>query len=274
MLAEQYSKMTVEQIVDLLKEADNAYYGAGESTLTDRDYDEIKDHLSNIAPGNSYLAEVGAEPIEDTHWEKHIHEYPLGSLAKVNSIEELCEWASAENYVVQPKLDGISICLTYEGGKLIHAVTRGKDGVGDDITRNVLKMQGVPHQITTNKKTVVRGEIVLYYEDFERLPIESRGKNPRNTAAGAAKKLSGDLCSYLTVIVYDLMNAKDHNCENEYLANTALIKCGFPYVVENHYCAGGSSLSQTIENLEQKRGEFRYDIDGLVIKNNNIIIYL
>lgn len=265
--------VNVDALVKQLREADTAYYGEGDSPYTDKDYDAMKDWLKHVSPDNEYLKEVGAEPIEDTHWEKHKHEYPLGSLDKVNSFGELLKWNIKYPVVVQQKLDGISICLTYEDGKLVRAVTRGKNGIGDNITRNVVKMKGVITELPegfNDQKVVVRGEIVLKHSDFEVLPVEQRGKNPRNTAAGAAKKLTGELCHHLTVIVYDLMNASDLGIITETISNTYLKKLGFPYVVDTNRCANEDELDECIGTMEGNRDVYEYDIDGLVIKNNQM----
>lgn len=271
--ADNYRGRSVADLVLALREADAAYYGEGDSNLVDKDYDQIKDWVREFDPNNPYLKEVGAEPIEDTHWEKHRHEYPLGSLDKVNSFGELLKWNLKYPVVVQQKLDGISICLTYEDGKLVRAVTRGKNGVGDNITRNVVKMKGVITELPeglNDQKVVVRGEIVLKHNDFEALPVEQRGKNPRNTAAGAAKKLTGELCHHLTVIVYDLMNAAELGVITETISNTYLKKLGFPYVVDANRCANEDELDECIGTMEGNRDVYDYDIDGLVIKNNQM----
>jgi len=262
-----------EDLITDLRAADAAYYGDGTSPLTDKEYDEKKAWLKSNFPEETYLDEVGAEPIENTHWEKHKHEYPLGSLDKVNSYSELIGWKPQFPVVVQQKLDGISICLTYEDGKLTRAVTRGKNGVGDNITRNVIKMKGIVTELPAgfeDTKAVVRGEIVLKHSDFEKLPIEKRGKNPRNTAAGAAKKLSGDLCSHLTIIVYDLMNAADLGVITETISNTYLKSLGFPFIVDTNRCNNEDELDECIGVMEGNRDVYDYDIDGLVIKNNQI----
>lgn len=257
-------------IVKLLRKCDSEYYGSGNSVISDHLYDLFKDQLRKLDPTNNYLNEVGAEPIEDTHWEKHKHEYPLGSLSKVNTIEDLVSWASAEVFSIQPKLDGISISLTYENGILQRAVTRGKKGIGDDITRNVLKMKGIKKNIDVKTKVVIRGEIVMTYTDFESLPLDKKGKNPRNTTTGAAKKLNGELCKYLTIIVYDLMNASELGVITESMTNRYLCDLGFEHIVESHKVSGKESLVEKVKELESSRGSYNYDIDGLVIKNNNI----
>lgn len=264
----------IETKVSILRKADKEYYTDGSSSLSDQDYDRLKDEVSKECPDHPYLDEVGAEDIDNSHWEKSKHEFPLGSLNKVQSNEELKKWYGNfsngnHSMVVQPKLDGISIALTYENGKLLRAVTRGRDGVGDDITRNVKMMKGVPEKIKSKEKFVVRGEILMKYQDFAKLPNNKKKKNARNTASGAAKKLNGELCSYLTVIAYDVMNAKMNGIPTEELVNMNLQEQGFQ-VVDAHHVGSWEQLDKTVKTLESNRSQFEYDIDGLVIKSNTI----
>ena len=262
----------LDSIIELLIDSDKEYYSSGTSKLTDEEYDDLKQALEALDPNNPYFNEVGAEDIDNSHWEKKMHSHPLGSLAKVQNMGELKKWYAGlveQDIVLQGKLDGISIALTYEQGKLVSGVTRGKGGIGDDITRNVLKMKGVPETISCTDTIVVRGEIVMTYEDFAKLPSDKKKKNPRNTTAGAAKKLTGELCGFLTVIIYDLMNAQALNISLETEAH-AWLKKHFDQVVETHTINDFTSLQTLVEQLTETRADFGYDIDGLVIKSNTI----
>jgi hypothetical protein len=126
----------IEDLVKKLKEASERYYKNGTSPMTDAEYDMNIDLLKMIDPDNDFLKNVGSDlDIKDTSkWKKITHEYPLGSLDKIQKIEELSSWLKSTNncksFVVQEKLDGISLGLTYENGKLIEAGTRG-DGCCD-----------------------------------------------------------------------------------------------------------------------------------------------
>lgn len=279
----------VQTEVDFLRQQSDKYYTDGSSDITDKEFDERLEKLRQNDPDNPFLEEVGAEDIDSSEWEKHKHEYPLGSLAKVQSIDELKKWWKAQELVIQPKFDGISIALTYEGGKLIRAVTRGKNGVGDDITRNVLKMKGVPHflnfgnsLVESDQKIVVRGEILITYEDYDAIPDyikvdgkevvnPRKGKNPRNHTAGAAKKRTDPLVDNLTVIVYDIMNPYDLGLAYETESIDKLKDLGFPYVSECKIkIIDIMGLEMAVEKMEAKRDSFGYDIDGLVIKSNRI----
>ena len=260
----------IETKVADLRKADKEYYTDGSSSLSDQDYDLIKEEVSKENPDHPYLDEVGAEDIDNSHWEKSKHEFPLGSLSKSQSIDELKKWYPSKDVVLQVKLDGISIALTYENHKLVRAITRGRNGTGDDITRNVRKMKGIPEKINSPDKMIVRGEIVMTYEDFAKLPANKKKKNARNTASGAAKKLNGELCPHLTVIVYDVMNAMDLDIESEMLANKRLRDEGFTSVVDTVMTSVWNVLELAVIKFEENRAHIPYDIDGLVIKENII----
>lgn len=270
-----------------LRLADGRYYANGTSHLSDEEYDYLKNCLQDMDSGNEYLLEVGGEDNNSSPWVKRKHNYPLGSLNKVQSLAELQKWYEKMGevptaVVVQPKLDGISIALTYdERNNLVSAVTRGKDGVGDDITRNVLRMKGVPGRlmphpsstiattITTDMPQwmVVRGEIVMKHADFDSLPEDKKRKNARNTASGAAKKRTGALCDRLSVVVYDIMNPMTGMTEMQ--MNDILRAVGFGEVVECERVTGFDRLSEVISRWEESRNcKFGYDIDGLVVKKD------
>jgi len=259
----------IESLVAELREAERAYYTDGTSHLSDAEFDSLKVELEKLDPNHPYLDEVGAEDIDSSHWEKHTHEFPLGSLGKVNDEAELKKWFNKHNSViVQPKLDGMSIALTYENGELLRGVTRGKKGVGDDITRNVKLMKGVPHKIKTQEKIVVRGEVLITYEDFYNIPAETRKKNPRNLTTGAAKKLTGDNCHLLTVVVYDVMN--NVGLESEGDAYALLEENEFPYIVASQFFEDFDMMMDLFNQISNDRKFYGYDIDGMVIKNTTI----
>lgn len=258
----------INKLIQELKNADNLYYGDGNSVMSDKEYDEKKNKLLVLDPNNSYLKEVASENIDDSHWEKEQHEYPLGSLDKVNKLDELIKWHKDymnRTFLVEEKLDGISIALTYENSKLVKAITRGKDGIGENITRNVKKMKGVPQNITYAEKLVIRAEIVMTKDDFENLPEGSKKKNPRNAAAGAAKKLTGDLCGYLTVICYDILNRDGKMKESECCQ---LLKSLNFTTVSYYFVKNVEEINKIYSEYEKMRASLNWDIDGLVIKVN------
>jgi DNA ligase (NAD+) len=254
----------IQRLIKQLQDADSAYYNDGSSTLTDKEYDRLKDLLRNLDPDNAYLKEVAHENLTVTEWEKVKHKYPLGSLNKCNEEDELRKWLGDTLVVGQEKLDGLSIALTYLNGNISSAVTRGDGEVGDNILQNVVKMKGVPRQIKFQKPLVVRAEILLKHSEWFKMPVEDRGKNPRNTAAGAAKELNGSKCKYLSVVAYSILNSES---DSEIVDLELLEKLGFevvPYFIPVNIYA---LVTQYHVYNVTSRNKLDYDIDGLVIKS-------
>jgi DNA ligase (NAD+) len=257
-------------LVNELVAADKAY-ATGDSIMSNAEYDMKKDRLREADPNNPYLEDVGDYEPDTSDWEKHTHVIPLGSLAKVTKEADLKKWVPDYPCVIEEKLDGTSIALTYAGGQLIRAVTRGKDGVGFDITRNVLKMKNVKPTIPEKQLTIIRAEIMLLDEDFDNLPADRKGKNSRNCAAGFAKELKGDMCHTLTLIVYDVLNGNDLDLNTELDALKFLKNQGFSHIVVHKVCHNFQDIKDIIEQYTNVvRKTLNYIIDGLVLKNNKI----
>lgn len=260
-----------KELVKLILEANDAYYN-GQPTISDDEYDALKDELKDLDPDNPAITAVGA-PVEKTHWVKTKHVMPMGSQDKVNTISELKAWAKKRykfedqgKYVVQEKLDGISLSLNYEAGELVSAVTRGDGKVGEDILRNVVKMRGVPQTLQDTFTGSVRAEIVLFkdvwkehFKDFS---------NPRNAASGTARRITGGGQEYLNVICYDMAGPDGvTTTESDKMEKIRNLGLRTPVSVYG-------SL-KTIEDLYLKyengeREKRPYEIDGLVIKINDL----
>lgn len=259
------------KIEKLLDNADHLYHTFGESDLTDEQYDSYVDRLKLIDPKNKRFKDkkVGSKVDEKSAWKKITHgDYKMGSQSKVNDFDSLKKWSSQFNtnsYIVQEKLDGISIKLIYENGKLISSCTRGDGHQGEEILSNVYKME-IPRKIHTNQKLIIRGEILLFHSNLEFLD----GKNARNTAAGTSKRLDGKGCEYLNIKVYDIMNWKDCG----FKTNSDVID----FLKSNNFDVVNSSYVNSIEEVQsvmesyiiEKRDSLNWDIDGLVIKVNEL----
>lgn len=256
-----------------LREASLKYY-AGTPIMSDNEYDTNIELLKTIDPNNAFLAEIGSDlSISDTSkWIKEKHEYPVGSLNKVQSIEEYNKWYqkfNGKDIIIEEKLDGISIVATYENGKLISALTRGNGAQGEVITRNFIKMKNVPKTISTEYKLVVRGEIILTLSDFKTLNSidDELYKNPRNACAGIAKRLDGKYCDHLTFLAHGIMNSDDIGLTTELDCLSHLQFLDFAIVNYQIYKEVNVVYQKYIDSL---RALLDYDIDGLVIKLNEI----
>lgn len=278
-------KKELRKLLDELDEYDDAYYNKDKQLISDQEYDGKKDQLKSLGKAfvpkegskadeklviriKDALTRVGAPPPKDGKWPKIIHEVPMGSLSKVNLPEELKDWhvkcGGSSHLFVTEKLDGISVSLKYEKGEFVMGATRGGGDEGEDITRNVKKMKGVPHKLKENFTGHIRGEIVLLHSDWKKyLPDMA---NVRNGASGIAKRIDGHQTEYLTVLSYTI-EGEDFNTEAE--AFEYMKKLGF--FIPN-YSVG--NIKHAINEWHRYMSTFRetldYDIDGLVIRINTL----
>jgi DNA ligase, NAD-dependent len=190
----------VTELADKIIKAREAYYNS-QPIVSDAVFDTWVDELTKLDPTNPAVTAIGAPATSE--WKKATHTIPMGSLAKVNTTGEFLSWASktrASSFMVTPKLDGLSIALSYVQGRFTQATTRGDGQVGDDISANVRKMQGVPLQLRSPITGSFRGEILLkkathakHFPDYA---------NPRNAAAGLARRFDGEGVEHLCIYVY------------------------------------------------------------------------
>lgn len=254
--------MNTEEIAREIKTASQRYHNGQDSGMTDAQWDALVDLLRDQDPDHPVLREVGAVPLKESHWEKVEHRIPMLSLNKAQSQEDIEKWAKRfrgpSHFVVMEKLDGISISLIYEQGKLIRASTRGDGNVGEDITRNVRRMKGV--KVYFNFTGEVRGEVVCLHDDFK---AHFEGfSNPRNTASGVAKRLDGAGCEHLTVICFAVVDPaqpskKDELDKIKYDLGLNAVNC---IEVENT-----EQIRDVWEQIGAERDRIGYDIDGLVV---------
>lgn len=265
------SKM--QKLVNLLNDACQAYYGSGESTLTDAQYDGYLAELRALEENAGYrLAEsptirVGYE--EDGDKIKHFT--PILSLKDTKSVEELLYFLGEEEGLLSWKLDGISIVLYYQNGKLDRAVSRGDGLYGKDITSNVLLMRDVPKSIDILNTVIVRGEGCMAITDFDELKESQEGekyRNPRNLAAGLINSNGTKpyLLSKLAFIAHSviLIDGFGRNMTKRSEQLDYLEQLGFhivPYTPVVNY-----TLHREIEMMtEQVENGFNYPVDGLVL---------
>jgi len=276
-------KAMIQQLTDRLETANEAYRN-GAPTMTDAQYDALENELRAAAAtaspadrktATSFLAKIGA-PAPQNGWAKVKHRVPMSSLNKAQDEADMRAWApairgltpiSCSDLFVMDKLDGISISLRYEHGVLAQAVTRGDGTVGEDITRNV-RLMDVPNDTRDMNFTgYVRGEIVCLKSTFAKHFVGE--SNPRNTAAGTAKRQSDNSkCKHLTVVAFQwLPDAGDLPTKREEVQ--ALANAGFSIPrtsVEKN--ASGVQFAYDLY-IASERDALDYEIDGLVIVLND-----
>ncbi len=189
----------IRELVRICNEAARAYYSENREIMSNREYDALYDELealekeTGLVLSDSPTVRVGYEVSDALPKERH--ESPMLSLDKTKSEEELAEWLSGHEGLLSWKLDGLTIALTYRGGQLVKAVTRGSGEEGEVVTANARAFQNLPLTIPFKGELVLRGEAVIGYEDFrqinDRIPEETaRYKNPRNLCSGSVRQLN------------------------------------------------------------------------------------
>lgn len=267
-------KTNIKDLEQELLQAKYDYYNLGNSKLSDQEFDNKELELRELYPESLYFKLKGDGFVPVSNWEKSSHEYHVAGQQKVKTHEEITDWFNKNKdslYICQDKLDGISIVLTYQNGELKKAITRGDEsGDGEDIFKNVRIMKGVPYNIGTKDKVVVRGEIVIKHEDFKNLLNEGlEYKNPRNTTTGIAKRYDGKYSNYLSVISYTLVNSDELNISCETSALSFLAENDFD-VVRSYYASSLEDIIYFYNDSLKRRDSLGYDVDGAVIKTNII----
>jgi DNA ligase (NAD+) len=268
------SKDRIKELAAELLRAKYTYYniklpdGMQPIILTDKVYDAREAELRSLDANHWVLKIVGA-PQTQSEWKKAKHQIPMGSLNKVNVPAELSDWAKdkdCKSWFVTQKLDGLSIELVYEGGKLIQGITRGDGETGEDITINVARMVGVNTDLKEDFNGSLRGEIMMlnsvWKKDF------SDKANPRNAASGVSKRLDGVGVDKLNIIFYQVLGDVDFQTEVEQFKWLKDRKIGIP---EYWVFKSADEVNKHWRNYQDnERSKLDYEIDGLVIRINDL----
>ena len=267
-----FSSQRIAELEKLIVKYQTSYYN-GEGEISDAEFDALWDELKALDPANKILQRVGAD---SGNFEKAHHIMPMGSQEKAANPEDFLAWAEKhqyDQYLVEYKLDGASLELQYENGYLVRAVTRGDGTIGDDITENAKKMQGVNIAIYKDGKLLpftggVRGEVIMTHQVHKE--HFSDKANCRNAANGLMKRKDGKGCEYLTLITYDAL-ARDGKTyfTNEQEKIRWLMDCNFN-VVRLVICRDAQRVIAYRAKVMEERKNLEYDIDGLVVKESAI----
>jgi DNA ligase (NAD+) len=258
--------MTTEKLVRSIMDADKAYYGGEHPLITDSEYDALKDALRTQDPNHPIFDKVGDSP--SSTWMKAPHNIPMGSLNKVNEEEEFCKWyekfENAPKLTLQPKIDGLSVSLVYDNSEFRQGITRGDGAIGEDITPNVLKMNGLIKNIPGYTGSI-RAEIIFPKGDFTKintiLSDDDKYSNARNAASGISRRLDGQYCKYLNLMPYD-MTWKEPINEDEKIKKLQSWGFNTPYQVVGSVV----DIIEAFEKLKEDKEKLLFDIDGAVIK--------
>ena len=260
-------KEKIAALEKLILKYQASYYN-GEAEISDSEFDLLWDDLKKISPESEVLKKVGTG-IDVDGFPKARHLIPMGSQDKASNPDEFIEWAQkqkAKVFIVQFKMDGASLELQYEKGKLVRAVTRGDGLTGDDITANACRMSGVVQKMDLSFTGGVRGEVIMTHEVWEsKYPDKA---NCRNAANGIMRRKDGEGCEDLHLIVYDASVIDDDLFFKDELQKLTWLKNRGFEVSEYKSFTTAEEIITYREKIAKTREKLPFDIDGLVVKDN------
>lgn len=273
-------KARMLELVEKLNDAGRAYYQEASEIMSNREYDGLYDELLGlekelgITLANSPTVNVGYEVLSELPKERH--ESPMLSLDKTKEVEELKRFAGDQKVLISWKLDGLTIVLTYRGGELYKAVTRGNGEVGEVITNNARVFRNIPLRIAYQGELIIRGEAVIGYKEFERInagieDVDAKYKNPRNLCSGSVRQLNNEITAKRNVRFYafSLVQAEDVDFHNSRACQMNWLKDQGFEVVEFHEVTADTVEAEVI-NFSEKIAENDFPSDGLVLIYDDI----
>lgn len=280
----------INEIKEKLNEASVAYYVNDNPIMEDYEYDMLMEELIRLEEENPSLKtkdsptqRIGGEVL--SKFKKVTHQVKMMSLADAFSYDELRDWdkrvkavAPSATYCVELKIDGLSVSLKYENGILVQGATRGNGTVGEDITHNVKTIKSVPLKLKTPLTTEVRGEIFMPKASFIQLNLEREENeeelfaNCRNAAAGSVRQLDSRIAAKRNLDTF-LYYYLDQNVETQVDALVDMKNLGFKVNPLYRHCKTMEEVISYIEEMGKKRPDLPYDIDGIVLKVNEINLH-
>ena len=282
----------IETLRSDLERHNRLYYLEARPEISDYEFDQMLRELAELEKQhpefddpNSPTRRVGGVPIEGD-FPTVVHEPPMLSIENAYTLDELREWHERvlrgighENveYEAELKIDGVSISLLYENGRLVRGATRGDGARGDDVTPNVRTVRVLPLNIDAKvKRLEVRGEIYISKTDFARLneAIEEAGHeplaNPRNAAAGSLRQKDPRLVAQrrLSAYVYHVVSIDGRQPDSQWAAYELLDRLGFPTNPKRALCGSLDEVIAFIEEWREHRHDLDFEIDGIVVKVN------
>jgi DNA ligase (NAD+) len=279
------------------------YYVLSDPIITDGEYDKLFNELKALEAAHPALVTPDSPTRRSGNdlsvdLPKVTHPAPILSLDNAYNDEDLYDWEARNlkllpedttlDYTLEPKLDGLTIVLTYENGVLTRAATRGNGEIGDDVTPNVRTINSIPLRIPVSpdgpeppEQLVVRGEILYLLKDFEAINKERIENdenpfiNPRNAASGTLKQKDSRITAErpLTAYFYDVVTMSQQTWDKRWDILGYLRDLGFPLAPNIQHYPTLADITQEIPNWEKQRPSLDYEIDGLVVKINDMRMY-
>ena len=290
------AKQRVVKLREILEYNSKLYYEKDAPEISDYEYDALFRELQNLeeaypslASDTSITKRVGGRALDK--FEKHTHSVKMGSLTDVFSEEELLDFLSKikglagsdVEYSVEPKIDGLSVSLIYENGVFVKGATRGDGIVGEDVTENLRTVRSIPLKLKENLPYLnVRGEVYMPRRVFEELNAarEAEGlslfANPRNAAAGSLRQLDPKVAASrrLEIFVFNLQDGSLYSDGRECLTHSEsldrLTELGFVTLPLRETLVGDEAVVEHVRRLGNAREELEFDMDGAVVKVNDL----
>lgn len=277
----------IEELTEIIEKHNHSYYVMDNPTVSDYEYDMLMQELKGLEAEypefvlpSSPTQRVGGEAL--SKFEKVTHKVQMGSLQDVFSFEQLEEFVTrcrntVENpsFIVEPKIDGLSVSLEYENGILKRGSTRGDGFVGEDVTANLKTVGSIPLKIKNAPEFLeVRGEVYMPKEKFlklveqQELNDEQPFKNPRNAAAGSLRQKNSKITAKrgLDIFVFNIQQIDGREITSHKQSLDYIKSLGLKVIPSYVECTTYSEIEQEIQRIDQIRNTLSYDIDGIVIK--------
>ena len=277
----------IEELTEIIEKHNHSYYVMDNPTVSDYEYDMLMQELKGLEAEypefvlpSSPTQRVGGEAL--SKFEKVTHKVQMGSLQDVFSFEQLEEFVTrcrntVENpsFIVEPKIDGLSVSLEYENGILRRGSTRGDGFVGEDVTANLKTVGSIPLKIKNAPEFLeVRGEVYMPKEKFlklveqQELKDEQPFKNPRNAAAGSLRQKNSKITAKrgLDIFVFNIQQIEGREITSHKQSLDYIKSLGLKVIPSYVECTTYSEIEQEIQRIDQIRNKLSYDIDGIVIK--------
>lgn len=280
----------INELIKILNKANYEYYILDNPTLTDQEYDKYLRELINLEEKYpEYIREdsptkrVGGEVADS--FKKLIHSIPMMSLSNVFNEEEIISFDNrikkecvTPEYVCEYKIDGLSISLNYKNGVLFSAATRGDGVTGEDVTENVKTIRTIPLKLNKNINIEVRGEVFMNKSTLIKLNEEREAKgepllqNCRNAAAGSLRQLDPKIAAkrQLDSFIYHLPNPEEYGIKTQYESLMFLKSLGFKTNENSILVKNIDEVMKFVDEAYEKRNDLPYEIDGIVIKVNDL----
>ena len=267
-------KKRIDWLSDKLNEASRAYYADGIEIITNFEYDEMYDELLALEDETGYIREdspsinVGYETAAGLP--KIVHEIKMLSLNKTKDRDELREWLGDQTGLLSWKLDGLTVGLTYENGRLVQGVTRGNGIEGELITANTLACENIPKTIPHKGRVIVRGEAVIRYSDFEKInetidDTDAKYKNPRNLCSGSIRQLDPKVTAERKVRFYAFTLTLSEGVEMNSRRDKMEWMRSQGFDVVDYVMVDRNNLLEEIDKYEAAIPDFDIPSDGLVL---------